>query len=149
LVVEARDISEELGQSCLWDCSRTLLATGGYGEIIVSVVRTGDPDKANRTLDSLKREFASQVEYEYPAGEFETLSRLASNAWVVELQRGVDHDSVAGASRGVVVIWVVYSYDICGERDGLVYCEGDKLYLSSVAARVAEMQLESLMAAGY
>lgn len=147
-VVETRDATSELGDACLWDCSRTVLITT-YGEMVVSVLRAGDPDKAARTLTSLKHELTYGDIHEFSGEEFPRLFQLASNAWVFQRQVGIEHDSVAGASHGVIVLWVVFSYDICGEREGFVYCEGDTLYLTSVAARVAEMQLESLMAAGY
>ena len=148
LVVETRDATAELGESCLWDCSRTVLVTES-GEMTVSVIQAGDPEKAERTLESIKRELSYGEIYEYSVDEFASLTALAPNAWVVERRNGVNHDSISGASRGVAVVWVIYSYDICGEREGMIYCEGDTLYLSSVAARVAEMQLETLMAAGY
>lgn len=75
--------------------------------VVVSMVRAGDPDKAERTLESLRRELTYGDVYEFRAGEFASLSALAPNAWVIERRNRLDHDSLSGASRGAIAIWVV------------------------------------------
>jgi len=148
-ILKSWDATAELGAACLIDCSKMVFETT-LGRLTIVIIRAGDEEKAHRTSTNLAAEFRRGADFEYPADEYLGLLALAPDNWAMTHHQGDIWDSVAGASRGVVIAWGSLQYDICGVNDaGERYCEGDIGYYTSIVTTSLEMQFAKLISAGY
>lgn len=143
------DVTAELGTACLLDCSKSVFEYGRE-RITVSILRAGDPEKAERTVVRIHDEILNELDNEYDVGEFRDLRALSPNSWVILRGRGYLRYAAAGAARGVIVVWTRVDFNLCTQLDnGTMWCEGDLESYADLASWITIKQLEKAYAAGY
>lgn len=102
------DATNELQGSCLWDCVKYRYSLE-HGTLTIVLLRTGDRQKAESTLDNLKKDFLTVSRYEYTV---EDLTNMPPRSWaLVDMASSTDdhQTGAAGIAHGSVVILVTYS----------------------------------------
>lgn len=148
-LVLASDATNELRDSCLWDCAKYRYSLE-EGTLTITLLRAGDPQKAKNTVENLRKDFLKTVGYEYTANDLPT---MPSNSWVLVSAPSRTKDfltSAAGIAHGSVVILVTNSQVFCEYTpDFGRYCEGDVTGLVDTSVYFLNMQVKKLEVAGY
>lgn len=144
---EGVDKTDELGDSCLRDCAKSLFPTE-KGLLTIILIRAGSSEKAIRTSASLRNDYLAGAITEYAMGE---LPDMPEKSWVIA-HRGAGSyyvDSVVGVPAGAVVILIALQQQMCFEGDEGLRCEGDLYSPSWLVVEYANRQIKKLLEAGY
>jgi len=102
------DATNELQDSCLWDCAKYRYSLE-YGTLTIMLLRAGDHQKAENTLENLRKDFLDTVvAYEYTP---EDAPIMPPGSWVIVDQaiRTEDYQTgAAGITHGSIVVLVTY-----------------------------------------
>jgi len=145
-MLEWSDRTMELADYCLWECAKRQIV-GENWALTVVLLRAGDADKASRTVQRALTEVKGGNE-PYPIDMFRSLVELDSSAWVLGGGFGSGEYRV-GASRGSIIVFVTYQYEVCAGVELSGRCEYDGSYLASTAVEVSVKQIEKLIENGY
>ena len=148
-LLQVTDTTSELQGYCLWDCVKHQYSLE-QGTLTIMLLRTGDTQKAESTVDNVRKEFLKTVGVEYTASD---IPSMPSNSWVIVDAASNTKDfrmSAAGTVHGSVVILVTYRQRFCENTSELGrYCEGDLMGLGLTSIDFLNAQIEKLEAAGY
>jgi hypothetical protein len=143
------DTTKELGASCLWDCAKHVYSLE-YGTLTVILLRAGNQQKAESTIESLRIDLLKPVAHQYTTNDIPTLQQ---NAWAVVDEASSVRDfrtGAAGIAHGEIVVLVTYSQDFCEYLPNYGrFCEGDIMGLAMAAVEHLNLQVQKLQAAGY
>jgi hypothetical protein len=143
------DITDELDGSCLWDCAKSRYSLE-RGSLTIMLLRAGDHQKAQSTVQNLRFEFLPTTWVEYKQSD---LSILPPGSWVVVDAPSSTKDnrtSTAGVAYGSIVILTTFTQAFCDEEPGLGrICEGDLEGLAINAVKYLIAQMKKLEISGY
>lgn len=143
------DTTKELGDSCLWDCAKHVYSLD-QGTLTIILLRAGDQQKAESTIESLRIDFLKPAAHQYTTND---ISSLQQNAWAVVDEASISRDlrtGAAGIAHGEIVVLATYSRDYCEYLPNYGrFCEGDIIGLAMAAVEVLNLQVQKLQAAGY
>ncbi|HMB25029.1 MAG TPA: hypothetical protein VKP08_19440, partial [Anaerolineales bacterium] len=66
------DATNELRDACLWDCVKYRYSLE-EGTLTITLLRAGDPQKSENTVENLRKDFLRTVGYEYTANDLPTM----------------------------------------------------------------------------
>ena len=149
LVLAADDATNELQNSCLWDCAKQRYSLA-RGTLTILLLRAGDAEKAKNTVETLRGDFLKTVGFEYSVDD---LSSMPSESWVMVDAASSTTDyrtSAAGMAYGSIVLLVTYSQNFCEYTVELgKYCEGDLMALALDSVEFLNAQIRKLETAGF
>ena len=145
----ATDTTNELRDSCLWDCAKYGYSLE-HGTLTIMLLRAGDPRKAQNTVENLRKDFFKTVGYEYTENDLPT---MPPKSWALIDAASSTKDfrtGAAGVAHGRIVILVTYSQLYCEYTPELGrYCEGDTMILAGTSVDFLNAQIRKLETAGY
>ena len=148
-LIQVIDATNELQGYCLSDCVKYRYSLE-QGTLTIMLLRTGDPQKAESTVENLKNDFLKTVGVEYTAND---ITSMPSKSWVLVDAASNDKDfrtSAASAAHGSIVILVTYSQIFCEYTPEVGrYCEGDLMGLALTSVEFLNAQIQKLETAGY
>jgi hypothetical protein len=149
MVLTSNESTNELQNSCLWDCAKYGYSLA-WGNLTILLLRAGDSQKAKNTVESLRGDFLKTVSFEYTVND---LSSMPPDSWAMidTASRMSDYrTSATGLAYGSIVILVTYSRDFCEDTTEIGrYCEGDLMQLVWDSVQVLNAQVQKLNTMGY
>jgi hypothetical protein len=143
------DATSELQDVCLWDCVKYRYSLE-QGILTIMLLRAGDPQKAESTVENLRNDFLKTVGVEYTVND---MTNMPSTSWVIVDSASNAKDfrtSAASVAYGSIVILVTYSQVFCEYTPELGrYCEGDLMGLALTSVEFLNVQIQKLETAGY
>ncbi len=138
-ITQVIDATNELQGICLWDCAKYRYSLE-HGVLTITLLRAGDPPKAESTVESLKKGFLKTVRhYEYTASD---IPDMPSGSWVIvdAPTNTEDHEiGAAGIAYGSVAILVTYDQ----------IWSDNLMALADPPVEFLNAQIQKLEAAGY
>ena len=148
-LIRAANTTNELKDACLWDCAKYRYSLK-EGILTIILLRAGNFQKAENTVENLRKDFLEPWGYEYTAND---LADMPPNSWaLVDAASSTDdfRTGAAGMAHGSVVILVTYSQRFCENTPEIGrYCEGDTMTLADTSVYFLNAQIQKLEVAGY
>jgi hypothetical protein len=144
----AVDITNELGESCLLDCTKSKYQTREW-EITITLIRANDKGTAYSIVQDFRNSYRKNVIHEFDNND---IKDMPSEALAIASRQKDSYmlDSTISIPLGTVVILVHLSEIFCTDSpdDGFI-CEGDTWWSSYIGVQILNSQAEKLIANGY
>lgn len=137
-LIRITDLTNELKDSCLWDCAKYRYSLK-YGTFTIMLLRAGDHPKAENTSQNLRQGFLKSAgQYEYTDSDIPTMP-LGSWAFVTYSDIKYHATGATGIAHGSIVILVTYSH----------IATDDIMDFAIYPVEFLNVQIQKLEAAGY
>ena len=137
-LILAADATNELQDSCLWDCAKYRYSLE-EGTLTITLLRAGDHQKAESTLGNLRNDFLKTAKhYEYTTDDL----TMPTGSWIIidRASNTKDHQTGAsGIAHGSIVVLVTYSQA----------WSDDLMELAYISVYFLNEQIRKLESAGY